>query len=268
MKSNMRLSIQTGFWLALLVLPAVLLSAERRAVKSAADVQPAATVEMFAAMKSRDIDVKLIPKDDTESRVIIKNNTQKALSVKLPDAFAGVPVLAQRAGGGAAAGGANTSRPQTMGGGMGGGMMGGGMMGGGMGMMSIPPEKVRQFKVPTVCLEHGKPEPRPHIAYKITPLEEFTTNPEIKELLTAFGNGGLSQRATQAAAWHLANDMTWDQLAGKRIEHLNGTSEAWFSPQEINAGMQIAQMAVARGQQARAAAASKPRFDRSTQSEP
>ena len=63
---------------------------------------------------------------------------------------------------------------QGMGGGMGGmmggggmgGMMGGGGMGGmgmgGMGgMMNIPAEKTTKFKVPLVCLEHGKLDPRP-----------------------------------------------------------------------------------------------------------
>jgi hypothetical protein len=274
MTSNLRMWTQGAIWAGLLVLPAILLSAERRALRGAVDGQPAApAVDMFAAMESKDIDVKLIPKDDKESRVFIKNNTRSALSVKLPDAFAGVPVLAQRAGGaaaGGAAGGAN--RTQSVGGGMGGGMMGGGMMGGGMGMMSIPPEKVRQFKVATVCLEHGKPEPRPHVAYKIQPIEEFTSNPEIKELLTAFGKNGLSQRATQAAAWHLANDMSWEQLAAKQIEHLVGPNEPWFTPQEISAGMQIAQFAVAQSEQnqqtAKPAKTKKAPVDRSINSGP
>ena len=59
----------------------------------------AESVEMFSAMAQGQIEVKLIPKDSTQSRVIIENKTKKALSVKLPDAFAGVPVLAQLGGG-------------------------------------------------------------------------------------------------------------------------------------------------------------------------
>jgi hypothetical protein len=54
----------------------------------------------------------------------------------------------------------------------------------------------------------------------------------------------LNQRAAQAAAWHLANDMSWEELAAKRIVHLNGTSEMWFNPQEIKAGMEIARTAM------------------------
>ncbi len=200
------------------------------------------TVEMFAAMQSGDIDVKIIPKDDTEARVLIKNNTKQPLNVKLPDTFAGRPILAQtRGGGGRSGGGTSGGGAQTMGGGMGGGMMGGG----GMGMFSIPPEQLGQFKVPTVCLEHGKKDPRPQIPYEIVPLDQFTKDPAVKELLTAFGKNKINQRAAQAAAWHLANDMSWEELAGKRIDHLNGTSELWFNPEEIQAGMQLASTAEA-----------------------
>jgi hypothetical protein len=51
--------------------------------------------------------------------------------------------------------------------------------------------------------------------------------------------------------------MTWDQLAGKRIEHLDGSSEPWFSPQEIQAGMEISHVAVAKAQDAKAKQKSK-----------
>jgi hypothetical protein len=77
----------------------------------------------------------------------------------------------------------------------------------------------------------------------------LTTKPEIKELLTAFGKERLSQRATQAAAWHLANGLTWEQLANKRIEHLNGASESWFNAEEIRAAMRIAQFAEVQAEQ-------------------
>jgi hypothetical protein len=199
------------------------------------------TVEMFAAMEANEIEVKLIPKDDTEARVIIKNNTKKPLNVKLPDTFAARPVLAQVGGGTRSSGSGSTSGggQQTGGGGMGGMGMGGGM-GGGMGMFSVPPEQLGQFKVPMVCLEHGKKEPRPNIPYEIVPLDKFSKDPALKELLVAFGKEKLDQRSAQAAAWHLSNKMSWQDLANKRIEHLDGTSEAWFSVQEINAGMQFA----------------------------
>ncbi len=45
-------------------------------------------------MEKGDISVKVIPKDSTQCRVLIENKTDQPLSVKLPDAFAAVPVLA------------------------------------------------------------------------------------------------------------------------------------------------------------------------------
>jgi len=43
---------------------------------------------MFDAMKSGDLEVKFIPKDDREARVMFKNKTKRPLSVRLPEAFA------------------------------------------------------------------------------------------------------------------------------------------------------------------------------------
>jgi hypothetical protein len=227
-----------------LALPVAALAADRSVKNLSAPKPQYRTVEMFAAMDAKEIEVRLIPKDATESRILIKNNTKQPLNVKLPDTFAGRPVLAQ-IGGGSRGGSTSSSGggggQQSTGGGMGGGGMGGGGMGGGGGgMFSVPPEQLGQFKVPTVCLEHGKKEPRPNIPYEIVPLEKVSTDPALKELLTAFGKNRLDQRSAQAAAWHLANKMSWQELASKRIEHLNGSSEAWFNLQEINAGMQFA----------------------------
>ena len=241
--------LRAALCVSLLAMPVVLVSAELGNVKNLRAPQPSAqTVEMFEAIKSKDIEVKIIPKDETESRVFIKNNTKQPLNVKLPAAFAGMPVLAQRVGSGTGGsrtgGGASSGGQQSMGGGMGGGGMG--MGGGGMGggMFNIAPEQEGRFKVATVCLEHGKKEPRANIPYEIKPIETFTAKPGVKELLTAFGNQKISQRAAQAAAWHLSNDMSWEQLAAKKIEHLNGTSEFWFSREEIQAGMQLARSAM------------------------
>ena len=68
-----------------------------------------------------------------------------------------------------------------MGGGMGGMGMGGGMMGGGGGgFFSIPPEKTVQVPLTTVCLEHGKAEPRTKMTYKLVKLEEYTSDPALQ----------------------------------------------------------------------------------------
>ncbi len=209
------------------------------------DYNPAdPTVEMFAAIEKGDIAVKLIPKDSTQCRVMIENKTNKPLNVKLPEAFAGVPVLAQAGGGGSNRNNNNNSN-QTMGGGMGG--MGGGGMGmggGGGGFFNVAPEKVGQFKVATVCLEHGKREPHEQVPYEIKPLKSFTSKPGVHELCQLLSSGQISQRAAQAAAWNLSNNMSWEELAAKRLRFANGTSQPYFSQEEIQTGMKLAFTAV------------------------
>jgi len=251
---------RTGWlrWLILAVAVALVCPLASAADRTAKAPKPAPeAVEMFAAIEAGQIGVKLIPKDSTECRVLIENKTKKPLSVKLPDAFAGVPVLAQMGMGGMGGmggggmggmgGGGMGGGGQTMGGGMGGGGMmggmgGGGMMGGGGGMFNVPPEKVGKFKVATVCLEHGKDEPRPAMKYEIKPIGEFTDRVQVHELCRLVGSG-MNQRIAQAAAWHLSNDMSWQQLAAKQLRFANGTRAPYFSGREIRAAMQAATMA-------------------------
>ena len=52
-------------------------------------------VEMFQAIKAGDLDVRLIPKNATRSTILVRNNTNKPLRIRMPAAFAGVPALAQ-----------------------------------------------------------------------------------------------------------------------------------------------------------------------------
>jgi len=194
------------------------------------------TVEMFSAIEQGQIQVTLIPKDSTQCRVLINNKTDRPLSVKLPSAFVGVPVLAQAAAGGAGGGTGRSQRNQTVGGG--GDLFGGGAGGGGGGVFNVAPEKVGQLKLTTVCLEHGKREPQPTVPYEIKPIETFTDKPEVRELCRMLGAGRLSQRVAQVAAWYLTGDLTWEQLAGKQLRCANGVTAPYFSPQEIKAGMQ------------------------------
>jgi hypothetical protein len=243
-KYNRRLALLCSA-MAVMLIPAMLFAAEGRAPKSGGSDANQETVEMFGAMEKGQITVKLIPKDSTLCHILIENKTDKPLTVKLPETFAGVPVLAQRAGGG---GGTRTGGSSIGGGGsqsMGGGMGGGGMGGGGMGMFNVPPEKVGKFNVTTVCLEHGKGEPNEHIPYEIKPLESVADRPAVVELCRSLGAGQIDQRAAQAATWFLNNDMTWQELAAKRYKHANGTmGESYFSPQQIQLGMQIAKAAL------------------------
>jgi hypothetical protein len=205
-------------------------------------------VDLFDAMKSGDIDVKFIAKNSREGQLLVTNKTDQPLTVKLPDAFAAVPVLAQAAGGGGAGnkksygGSSNKGNNQNQGVGGGGGGIGGGIGGGGGGgggAFDVAPEKLAKIKLDTVCLEHGKKEPAANVPYEIRPIDTFTSDPKVQELCKLLGTGELSQHAAQAAAWHLANHMTWEQLTDKKTHHLLGGDEIYFSAADIRAAMQI-----------------------------
>ena len=215
----------------------------------------AETVELFSAIEAGELEVKLVPKDATQSTVLVKNLTKKPLRIQMPAAFAGVPVLAQDdfgggggdfGGGGGDFGNNNNQQQQAFGGGMGG--MGGGMGMGGMGMgggmFNVAPERVHKVKVNTVCLEHGKKDPNPRVAYELRPIQAFTTNPHVHEVCTMLGRGEIDQVSAQAAAWHLTDKLNWHQLARKiKVKHLNGTVEMYFSPLNMRRAMKIVQVA-------------------------
>jgi len=125
------------------------------------------------------------------------------------------------------------------GGGMGMGGMGGGGMGGmgmgGMGMMRIPAERQMKLKVTTVCLEHGKADPNPRVAYKMIPAEDFTQDPRVLEVCRLLGYSRMTQNVAQAAAWHLTDGLAWSELRSKVKSENPFTRQVtmWFHPQEL-----------------------------------
>jgi hypothetical protein len=227
-------SLAVGSLAALLAcfpIVAVAASPEKKKVE-----EPANVVELFAGMESGEIEVKVFPKDSTKGTVTIKNNTDKPLTIKVPPAVAGVPVLAQLCGGfcgGGGGGGMGGGGNQGFGGGMMGGGMGGmmGGMGGMGGMFNVAPEKVAKVKLVTVCLDHGKEDPNPHIEYKLVPIETYAKDPAVTEVIKLMLAGKLDQHSAQAATWHLQNGLSWQELATKiGAKHLNGTVDPYFTP--------------------------------------
>ena len=52
-------------------------------------------VDMFAAIENGQIKVQIFPRDATQARLVVTNETDQPISVALPPAFAATPVLAQ-----------------------------------------------------------------------------------------------------------------------------------------------------------------------------
>jgi len=316
-------------------------------------VSSAAVRDLLTAESDGLVAVRYVPQDSRSAQIIVRNPGDQPLTLRMPRAFVGVPVLAQFGGGmggmgggmGGMGGGMGGGGGQMTGGGMGG--MGGGMggMGGGMGGMggmgmgggfcwvarevygahdprwvefrdwlasdapgwlhgiyrdhgaefagwihdrpaakwivrgameaalagrdsspggggllqvpdrrptavepgvfTVHPGQTRRFRFATVCLEYGKPEPSPRMTYRMMALETVAGDPRLAVILAALGNGAVSQKVAQAAAWHVANGMTWQRLAAETIRNVGVPPEPFFQPAELNAAVHLVQVAEA-----------------------
>ncbi len=73
---------------------------------------------------------------------------------------------------------------------------------------------------------------------------------EVIELCKMLGHGQIDQSAAQAAAWHLTDDLSWQQLANKEgARHLNGTVEPYFTADVLQRAVRIAAVAMERGRE-------------------
>lgn len=224
----------------------------RAKAKSAAKDIP--SVAFFDAIEEGAIEVKVFPKDATQAKVVVKNKTDKPMRIEVPEAFVGVPVLAQfgggrggggrggRGGGGGRGGrgGGGGGGNQSFGGGGGGFGGGGGRGGGGGGVFNIGPDAVMKKTLTTVCLEHGKEDPQPRIPYELKPIETFTKDAKVVEVLGMLGRGEVSQEVAQAASWHLTDNLSWQELAEKiGSEHLDGSTEPFFTHEQVAVAMEL-----------------------------
>jgi hypothetical protein len=157
-----------------------------------------------------------------------------------------VPVLAQRQLGNGITGNDSGNRNnngsnQGIGGGQGTGFNNG------PGIFAIEPEKAIKVKIVAVCLEHGKRSPNPYVEYKLVPLDEFTTDAKVIDVVRSLGRGELDQKAAQAAAWHLANGLSWQQLAKKiGVKHLGGQTEPFFTSAQLERAFAAVEKAASR----------------------
>ena len=218
---------------AIALVPSTTLAAKRARAPKPGEFNPRhETVELFAAMKDKTLDVRVIMADERHGKLVVKNNTKRPLNVQLPEAFATAPVLAQFGGGGGFGNG----------GGRGGG---GGQAGGGgaqQGIFNIPPEKIRKIDIHTVCLQHGKKNPHKGLSYTIRPLEEVTDDAQVQQLVRMYAKRGPAEyKAFQAAAWHLTDELSWKQLAAKQRKRLGRESVPYFQRREIVAAKQVAE---------------------------
>ncbi len=224
-------------------------------------------IDVFAGIEQGILDVKMIPNDAMGGNMLIENKGDKPLNVDFPAAFIGKQVLkqfGQQGGGGFGGGqqggfggqqGGQGGGQQQQGGGFGGGQQGGGGGfggggqqggGGGGGFFSVPSDRIVRVAYRSVCLEHGKPEPTSRATYRIAKVEEFSDDPILEETLKMVASGQLDPQAGQAATWHIANKMSWQELAAKSIPHIGRPATPYFSAETLTRAQSIHTTAIAR----------------------
>ena len=181
-------------------------------------------VPLFELLKAEQIDARLVHKNESSGNLFVDNKFQKSINVQMPEAFVGVHVLNQ---GFFDNQNQNNQNQNSQSGGqsLGGQTTGGGASNSsqnGPAIFSVPPGKVVRIPVKTVCLEHGRPTPASRMEYRIFKVERFSKDPALFELLTAVANEKHSQKVAQAAAWYMASDKSWKQLAAMRFRRSGG----------------------------------------------
>ncbi len=237
-------------------LPAAARTGRVRAITKPKFDPDAKQVGLFQGIKDGSLAAQLILKNSKQGNVLIENKTDQPLTVKLPDAVVGVHVLKQAGmgmgapgGGGGGQQGGGGGGGQSSGGGMQGGGGGGGQQGGGgMGMFSIPPRKIVRLPYRGVCLEHGKKEPTSRMTYRLIPVDQYSKDAGLHELLTLVARGQLPTPVAQAAAWNINSKMAWQSLAAKRRSRLGGGYQPpYFHLQYLIRARQVVAFAKARG---------------------
>ena len=230
---------------------------------------PDGPVPLFDAISKEWVKVKYIPLGADKANVIIENLLEDDIDLELPDAFGARHILGQLGGGGAGAFGFGQGQGagqgagggqgfggggQNVGGGFGNGAGGGnfgqgGQFGGqfgqggfgqgfgagrGNGFFRVAPDKKRKLSVQTVCLQHGKPDPNPRMTYELVPLTTVNDDPAIEALCKSLSQKKVDQVVAQAAAWNIANRMTWNELAKlNRRESRYLGNERMFTKQQL-----------------------------------
>ncbi len=242
-----------------------LMGASRGAITKLTLNPEAPVVDLFDGMEQGQFDVRLVAQSPHEGRIFITNKTDKPLTVAVPKGLVGVHVLPQiglNPGNnliGNQPGGLNNGQngqnglAQSVGGNaapVGNNAFPGGGPGfpgnngqnnnfpNGLGFFSIPPEKTVQIALNSVCLNYGRREPNAALKYQLVRAETVTTDPVLLQLLEEF-SPRTNRDVQQAAAWHLTNGLTWEQIAQLTDQKVPGNPTPLFTPRQIQGAREL-----------------------------
>lgn len=252
------------------VLCLALMGASRGSITKLTLDPDAPVVDLFDGLAKDQVEVRLVAQNAHEGKIFITNKTDKPLTVAIPKGLVGVPVLAQIGFNGGNNGnlfgqnqlngqnGQNNGQTQAVGGnasplGPNGGLNGNGAFPNApnqfnnnfpnaIGFFSIPPEKTVQIGLNSVCLNYGRREPSAGMKYQLVKAETVTTDPVLIQLLEDY-SPRTNREAQQAAAWNLANGLTWEQIGQLTDQKIPGSPTPLFSAAQLKGAKSLVEQA-------------------------
>lgn len=254
-------------WSAFVALLAVVLTAGNTGPIRQLSLDPEArVVDMFDGEMDGQLGLRMVAQSPKSGLVFVTNRSSESLTVAVPKAVVGIHILPQFGQGqglgnqnGFGQGSGLGNNQAGGGGGLGqntGGTLGpmgnnqgflgqngaNGLNPAGNGFFSIPPGKTVQLQLSSVCLSYGRPDPTPAMKYKLVRVEDQVCDPALRELLAGI-NERSDRDAVQAAAWHLANGLSWEQIAKLSNQRLPGVFTPMFTAGEIRNGRTLVETA-------------------------
>ncbi|MBI1312155.1 hypothetical protein GC176_12760 [bacterium] len=96
------------------------------------------------------------------------------------------------------------------------------------------------------------------MTYVIRPVEQFSEEPLLRELLVMVSTGRISQKAGQAAAWHLSSGKSWQELATMLDDHVGRPDSPHFSYADLQVAQTLLAAARVRAEQRKEREALEP----------
>lgn len=231
------------------------------------------TLQMFDAIEQGKLDVKVITKGASQCRLLFTNNSQDPFNVAVPEAFAVVPIMDEKPSEEQLAQQEADDdweeilpleeflppyepppegddefppkEPQSL------GVGNSFAKRAGYESFKLTPGTVAQLRLKSVCLHSGRSSPRPAIRYEVRPLRKVSNVLAVYEIVRMMGQGEVSHRAAQMAAWHLNNGLTWEHFAqhtSSRSREPSAGNRGGFLPKELTEAKRAVQEAVKRTQ--------------------
>jgi hypothetical protein len=172
---------------------------------------------LYDAMEAEQVEVRCIAVNGAKSNISISNLTNEVLSIRLPDALVAVPAArADEDSSEAKLGRRGSSKIECQA--VGGSFVSNGRSSRSVGegnsaLLKLAPKKTRKLAATTVGLEFGKAVPNARVEYKLVRPESKLDDPRLMELFRQLGNNQVKPFVGQAIAWHLTDDMSWNELS-------------------------------------------------------